>query len=557
MYITFTIFTFIGFILIFNPLKKRELKVNIKYKIIIFAIFIIGLIVRFYKIYEIPGLQIDEAMAGYDSWSLTNYGMDSTTQSWPVYLYSYGTGQSAIYAYLAIPFIKMLGLTITAIRLPMIIIASASFIFSSWTFFNVLDSKRWSFLYFILLTTNPWSIVSSRFGLDANLAPHFLLISVCILLLALKTTSIKKQSTFYATSIFFIALTAYSYSASWFMLPIFLIFLMLYLLKYKYINPKQLIILAFFLLILLIPILIFALNQFFGDTDLNILGMTVPKLSGTQLDGQTIFNGSNIFLSLSENFKSVIHFIFISNISDGLLFNSLPGFSVFHFSYFILFIIGLFFISDQQNSLAMIIKIWLISCLPIILFTKPLVHHWNLLYFPILLTMVFGLEKLVQYLPKKFYPVFLIYLSFIFLLFVNTYFFTYKNNLKDSAYNAPQELGNTINKIKSLNLNLDKIYVYTNSFPQVEKEFIYLRFFDPIPPIKWQETKDNSYNKSDNLTKIRYSNYYFIDDNQVTFEDKHNSGYLIHKDSSITINNIDNSKYDGFENDYYYFVYFN
>src|SRR5512138_1804117 len=57
-----------------------------------------------------PGLNQDEASIGYESWSLLNYGIDRNGVHWPVHLVSWGSGQNALYAYLAMPFVAF-GLT--------------------------------------------------------------------------------------------------------------------------------------------------------------------------------------------------------------------------------------------------------------------------------------------------------------------------------------------------------------------------------------------------------------------------------------------------------------
>src|SRR5579875_3235756 len=64
-----------------------------------------------------PGLNQDEVSAGYESWSLLQYGTDRWGNPWPAYFPSWGSGQNVLYSYLTIPFIKVFGLTAFSVRI--------------------------------------------------------------------------------------------------------------------------------------------------------------------------------------------------------------------------------------------------------------------------------------------------------------------------------------------------------------------------------------------------------------------------------------------------------
>lgn len=361
----------------------------------------------------------------------------------------------------------------------------------------------------------------------------------------------KFRSQFLLVAIFGIALTAYAYTASWFLLPIFGILLLLYLIKGKFISLRQLILCGSILLILILPILAFAINQFFGSINARFLGMTLTKLSGTQLDGQTIFNGGNIVGNLIDNLSNAINFIFVQHLKDGLIFNGLNGFSVFYSGFLLLFFMGCVVIFKKVDALSMLVKIWVVSCVPIVLFTSPLVHHWNFLFFPVMITAVYGIDFLLTAVLSKYFKSFLVFLAMLFVVFSYNYFYLNRAALQDSEYNAPIALDTILTEMEEANLSLEKIYVFTDNFPQNGNEFIYIRFFDPISPMDWQATKDYPYITSENLTEERYGNYYFIQDEELEFFDKENAGYLIHKGSSGALPIDSEETYAGFENGSY------
>ena len=59
-------------------------------------------------------------LRGYEAYSILNYGIDRNGNVLPVFLVSWGSGQNALYTYILIPFIKLLGLSSFSVRLPML-----------------------------------------------------------------------------------------------------------------------------------------------------------------------------------------------------------------------------------------------------------------------------------------------------------------------------------------------------------------------------------------------------------------------------------------------------
>ncbi len=115
-------------------LAKKKIDVVERKRIYILQLILfIGVLARSLNLLWPYGSFIDEPMGAYDSWCLANYGVDSNLASYPVYLKSWGTGQSALYAYLALPFIKLFGLSEESYRLPMSLIGSFVILFFYWT----------------------------------------------------------------------------------------------------------------------------------------------------------------------------------------------------------------------------------------------------------------------------------------------------------------------------------------------------------------------------------------------------------------------------------------
>ena len=142
-------------------------------------------LVLLFRLGTIPTIFIDEGNGMYDSWSLAKYGVDSNLISNPIYLQSFaGQGQSILYARLAGTFLKILGYSIYAYRLPLVLVAITSVIL----LFNVLNAfdvkSKGIFLTTMIFCTSPWLIMVSRFGMDCNVAPFMVLIGTLLLLLS-------------------------------------------------------------------------------------------------------------------------------------------------------------------------------------------------------------------------------------------------------------------------------------------------------------------------------------------------------------------------------------
>ena len=70
-------------------------------KILLFSIFILGAILRFYKLGEVPQvLTRDEAAIGYNAYSILKTGKDEYGVKLPVYFLSFGDYKNPLYIYL-------------------------------------------------------------------------------------------------------------------------------------------------------------------------------------------------------------------------------------------------------------------------------------------------------------------------------------------------------------------------------------------------------------------------------------------------------------------------
>lgn len=251
--------------------NKKDNFINKNYKWILTILILVMAITRLYKFGQIPeNIGLDEAGAAYDAYCLANYGVDRYLNTWPLYLINFGGGQSALYAYSTIPFIKLFGTNIVSYRLPELIFFIMGIIVS-YVLVDKFKDKKTALLYAFLIIICPWHIEASRWGLDCNLLAPMLMLDILLLLTANKNWH-------YAIAGILIGITLYTYALSWMIIPIFLIFYLVYSLYMRNIKIKQIILMGIPILVLALPLIyLILLNK--GLVSKTAFGIfTIPKL---------------------------------------------------------------------------------------------------------------------------------------------------------------------------------------------------------------------------------------------------------------------------------------
>lgn len=300
-----------------------------KYNVAFLIILIIAILSRIILIDKYPnGIHEDEAGMMYDAYCLAEYGTDRYLNENPVYLINFGGGQSVLYAAIASFFIKIFGLSVFAVRLPAAIFSIITIILA-FLLAKKYIGKKFALVLAFLITICPWHIMQSRWGLDCNLLPAFIMISVYSLL------NSKKDWHYIITGIFW-GLTLYTYALSYIMLPVFFIVLCGYLLYVKKITIKQIIITIIPILALAIPLILVQLVNFLGKGTIKIGFFTVPhlytyRISEIGLDNilynLNITNNNNVFQLLFSADHNPIN----SLKEFGTIYYALIPFTVFGF----------------------------------------------------------------------------------------------------------------------------------------------------------------------------------------------------------------------------------
>ena len=277
----------------------------------LFAVLLIicGALLRTLYIGACPaGFNQDEASAGYEAWSLLHYGVDRNSAAWPVLFVSWGSGQNVLYSYLSIPIIAIFGLSEFSVRLLSAIAGTASLpVF--WRLCRRLGGRGFGLAGLLLLTFCPWHIMISRWALESNLLPFFLLLGIYFTVLSLE------KPWFLTGAGAAFGLSLYAYGTAFVFLPAFLVMAAAYLIAAKKLRGAPLAAAALIFAVIALPITACNYINMTGGSETKFFGLTLPVLTQTRQTATMAFSG--------RNFADFIK-ILLSQ-SDGYCYNSVAG----------------------------------------------------------------------------------------------------------------------------------------------------------------------------------------------------------------------------------------
>ena len=278
-----------------------------KYKILFIIIFLIAVITRVILWPTLLEANIDEAMTAINASSIANTGKDMYGVSFPVYLEAWGfAGQSVMLAYLTAFCIKLFGMSMFSIRLPMLLISLISIIFFYDFTKRVFKDKKIALLAMFLLSITPWHILQSKWAIDCNMFPHFALFAIYFLY-----RGVTERKLFIYISMIFFGLSMYTYGVSIYFIPLFLLISAIYLLINKKINIKELIICILIYMLIFTPLFIMYLINFLKiDKQINLGIFTITYFAESTRTSDMLLFSNNILNQLLKNIISLLTVVF-------------------------------------------------------------------------------------------------------------------------------------------------------------------------------------------------------------------------------------------------------
>lgn len=188
--------------------------------VLLLVLFSIGSFLRIYGLSQSPPtLNWDEAAWGYNAYSVMQTGKDEYGESWPLFTRSFDEYKPMLPSYFMMPFIRLFGLTETAVRLPSAILGSLSILLIYFFSKKLLVKESFAIAAAGLLAIEPWAVHLSRVYHDANIALFFLLASLTLFLYS------EKKPGLLIIAAFLIGFSWFTYNANKLLIPLIIVFL--------------------------------------------------------------------------------------------------------------------------------------------------------------------------------------------------------------------------------------------------------------------------------------------------------------------------------------------
>lgn len=443
--------------------QNKNIIKDCKWEIILTIVLIIGSLVRIVAIDRFPNaLNVDEASSGYDAFSLFRYGKDRGGNSYPVYLYAWGSGQSVLYSYIMIPFIMLGGLSVYTMRLPMALIGIAALYIFYYLLKNIFDNKKLATIGTIFLAICPWHIMKSRWGMECNIFPEIVMLAVLLLVLGLKN----KKTWLQILSFVILGLSSYSYGTSYLFLPVFVLILLAYLIKKKEFSIKKSALMLAIIFVVCIPMILYVIINTFNLNPISIGKISIPRLLVNRYDSvSSVFSG-NILGSCAKNIVTLAKILLLQ--SDGLEWNAIPQFGAFYLISNVFFIIGLFTCLDKckSNKYNQIINIWALASVILAVFCDGNINRLNIIMLPIAYYISVGIYEVITRFPKI-----AVYIGIMYIVLFGAFMNSYLNKDYNKYFTFTSGMEEVVDYCN--NLNAETIYC-EYSF---KEPFIYFLFY--------------------------------------------------------------------------------
>jgi 4-amino-4-deoxy-L-arabinose transferase-like glycosyltransferase len=184
-------------------------------KIIVAIVILLSFLVKVHGLDKAPAtVGFDEAALGYNAYSILKTGRDEYGNFMPLSLRSFNDYKPALYSYLSIPFVAVMGLNQISTRMVSTVAGTFSLLFLYFFLKEFVKNKKLRYLIFAVLAFEPWRVHFARVALETNLSACFFIMGAWFLYKSRDLIK-KKKSIFKAILVpICFGLAAYSYHSA-------------------------------------------------------------------------------------------------------------------------------------------------------------------------------------------------------------------------------------------------------------------------------------------------------------------------------------------------------
>ena len=471
-----------------------------KSTILLILIIVLGTLLRIIAVDKYPaGLNADEAAIGYNAWSIILTGQDEHKATWPIVFRSFDDYKLPVYFYLVLPFVKVLGLNIWAVRLPCAILGSLSI----WLLYLLVkelfrekENDRLALLAAFLLAISPWHLQFSRGGWEVNVSTFFFLLSSLAFIRSFKNVN---YLFLFAIST---VLALYTYPSARVVLPLLMIgtaiiFWSDFIKLFNKQNLKTTLIALFLAIVLIIPVATQLLSK---SGQARFSGVSVFSDSGPYWRALALRNEqpkvnlyvkliNNQYLSyglqIVQNYLSHYSLRFLFIVGDEIARSKVPGMGQSLISLLPFYFLGILVLLKLEGKGKRFVLAWflLAPLAAAITFQSPHALRAENMVIPLIIIIAFGVDMAYEFIKKiNFIP--LIYSAVIIFFAVISFDFSYY--LHQYYVHYPKELP------YAWQYGFDQIAAYTQAnydkydhiviSDRYDQPYILIAFFTKYPP---------------------------------------------------------------------------
>lgn len=361
-----------------------------KNSIAVILIFITGLLARTVFFGSIPGgLNQDEAFAAYDAWSMMTAGVDSAGYRFPVYLTAWGSGMNALESYLMIPFFAIFGTSDWVVRLPQLMVALLSLL-AVYDMTKRMAGRELALCFMAMTAICPWHIMLSRWALESNLAPGFILFGLCFFVRGLE------NSKWMLLSAVMYGLSLYCYATIWPIVPLILLMQLVYCRKNLRLDRYSVLSVAL-LGIIAMPLLLFVAVNYGHMEEIRTSFISIPKLLVMRSDE---ISASNILGNIKNTMRVLLRQ------TDGTVWNGAGELGILYKASLPMLLLGLCIsvktIKENKKTPCLdgLMLIWLAGAVLLGMMVEVNVNRINIIFLPLIYFISKGFLQLLQHFGK-------------------------------------------------------------------------------------------------------------------------------------------------------------
>lgn len=375
-------------------------------------IIVLAAFLRFFKLGSYPALNADEAAIGYNAYSLLETGLDEHGNPWPIHFQSFNDYKPGFFFYLVLPFVKVLGLNIFAVRIPGALMGVLSVYLIYALVKELFDRENFALVSSFFLAISPWHIHFSRGAWEVNTATFLIIAGLLFFFKALK------KPRFLVVSFLFFVLSLYTYHAARVIVPLLGLGLIIIYRNTLLRNKKKVLTAAVISILLLLPL---AKDLYNSPALSRAAGVGLFADPGpinrineqrgdhedlTSLIARGMHNKAvNYGLAFLENWGEHFHGEFLFMSGDQIQRNKVPETGVMYISDMLFILVGIYFIFSKgkfNNSWKSVF--WWLAISPVaaaLTFQSPHALRAQNMVIPLTIIGAYGFVNLWSLLQKR------------------------------------------------------------------------------------------------------------------------------------------------------------